>query len=120
VAEVRVEARRAVKGDLALRALAQAEGLEVTEEELAAEIEVMASRMDLSPKALREQVDRAGRTVAVRSEVRKAKALEWLVDHVEVVDVDGEPVPVEELRAGDAPGHEGHDEPAAVEREGEA
>jgi hypothetical protein len=29
---------------------------------------------------------------AVRSDIRKGKALEWLVDHVEIVDEEGRPV----------------------------
>jgi hypothetical protein len=29
---------------------------------------------------------------AVRSDIRKRKALDWLVEHVELVDEDGQPV----------------------------
>jgi trigger factor len=92
VAEVRMEAHRSVKADLALRALADAESLEVTEEELATELDAMAVRMQIEVGDLRQQLDRAGRTVAVRSEQRKAKALTWLLDHVDLVDEEGNPV----------------------------
>ena len=104
VAEVRVDAHRAVKADLALRAVADAEGLEVSDDELAAEIAVMAERMETDPEALRQQIDRAGRTLAVRSERRKAKALEWLTEHVEVVDEEGAPIPRALLAEDEAEG----------------
>ena len=29
---------------------------------------------------------------AVRSDIRKGKALEWLVEHVELVDEEGQPI----------------------------
>jgi len=97
VEEVRVDARRAVKVDLALRALATAEALEVTDEEMATELDAMAARMEIEPRALRKQLDRAGRMTAVRSEQRKAKALTWLVDHVGMVDEEGNEVSREQL-----------------------
>jgi hypothetical protein len=42
-------------------------------------------------------LDRGGRLPAVRSERRKAKALSWLLDHVELVDEDGNAVSREAL-----------------------
>lgn len=107
VAEVRQDAHRSVKADLALRALADAEALEVTEEEFATELDAMAGRLEMDAKTLREQLDRGGRTAAVRSEQRKAKALTWLVDHVELMDEAGNPVSRDELdRATAAEGEE--------------
>jgi hypothetical protein len=38
---------------------------------------------------------------AVRSDVRKGKALDWLLDHVEVKDTDGNPVDRDALRAAE-------------------
>ncbi|MGH9090295.1 MAG: trigger factor [Acidimicrobiales bacterium] len=99
VAQVREDARSAVKADLALRALAEAEALEVTDDELATELEAMADRMNMEADALRRQLDRAGRTAAVRSEQRKAKALTWLLDHVAMVDADGNEITADELES---------------------
>jgi len=107
VEEVRVDARSAVKVDLALRSLATAEALEVTDEEMATELDAMAARMEIEPRALRKQLDRAGRMTAVRSEQRKAKALTWLVDHVEMVDEEGNKVSRELLESEE--GDEGGD-----------
>ncbi len=98
LAAVRVDAQRAVKADLALRALAEAEELTVTDDELEAEIASMAQRMETSPAELRRQLDTAGRTGAVRSELRKSKALQWLLDHVELFDEEGNPMSRDDLK----------------------
>jgi trigger factor len=98
LASVRVDAQRAVKADLALRALAEAEALTLTDEELEAEIVTMAQRMETTPEELRRQLDTAGRTGAVRSELRKGKALQWLLDHVELLDEEGNPMSRDDLK----------------------
>ncbi|MGH9099675.1 MAG: trigger factor [Acidimicrobiales bacterium] len=96
---IRLQAREEVKSDLALRSVAEEESLEVSEEELETELAEMASRLHLEPAVVRERLTRAGRIAAVRSEQRKAKALAWLLDHVEVVDEEGAPVSLDDLRA---------------------
>jgi trigger factor len=99
LAGVRVDAQRAVKADLALRALAEAEELTVSDEELDAEIATMAERMETTTSQLRRRLDTAGRTGAVRSELRKGKALQWLLDHVELFDEEGNPMSRDDLTA---------------------
>jgi trigger factor len=98
VTAVRTEAQRAVKADLALRALAEAEELTLSDEELDDEIATMALRMETTPTELRRQLDTAGRTGAVRSELRKGKALQWLLDHVELFDEEGNPMSRDDLK----------------------
>jgi trigger factor len=98
LAAVRLDAQRAVQADLALRALAEAEELTISDDELDAEIVTMAQRMETSPAELRRQLDTAGRTGAVRSELRKGKALQWLLDHVELVDEEGNPMSRDDLK----------------------
>jgi trigger factor len=95
---VRVDAQAAVKADLALRALVEAQELTLSEDELDAEVGTMAERMGTTATELRSQLDTAGRIGAVRSELRKGKALEWLLDHVELVDEDGNPMSRDDLR----------------------
>ncbi len=97
LAAVRVDAQRAVKADLALRALADAESLTLSDDELDAEMVTMAERMETTATELRRQLDTAGRTGAVRSELRKAKAMQWLLDHVELVDEEGNPMSRDDL-----------------------
>jgi trigger factor len=99
ISSVRVEAQRAVKADLALRALAEAEALNFTDQELDDEIATMAQRMETTPAELRRQLDTAGRTGAVRSELRKGKALQWLLDNVELFDEEGNPMSRDGLKS---------------------
>ena len=111
LAEIREEARQAVRADLALRALADAESIEVTDEELDEALAEMAEQARTTPRDLRRRLEHAGRLPAVRSDRRKAKALAWLIEHVELVDDDGNPVSRDELlvrQAGEEPpGDEG-------------
>ena len=60
LAELRLDAFRAVKADLALRALADAENLEVDEAELAENIASSAERMELGVAELRDGSTAAG------------------------------------------------------------
>ncbi len=97
LAAVRADADAAVKADLALRALVEAEEISLSDEELDAEVVTMAERMDTTATELRRQLDTAGRTGAVRSELRKGKALQWLLDHVALFDEEGNPLSPEDL-----------------------
>jgi trigger factor len=92
VEELRSGSAQGVKADLALRAVADAEGLEATDEDVDTEINRLAERYGQKPAQLRRQLERAEQMPAVRSDVRKSKALEWLIDHVEIVDTDGQPI----------------------------
>ena len=92
VEELRESAIQAVKADLALRAIADAEAIEVTDEDLDGEIEALAARLREKPEKVRKQLERNEQIPAVRSDLRTRKALEWLLEHVEVVDQDGEPI----------------------------
>ena len=92
VEQGRQQAVPSVKADLALRAVAEAEQIEPTEEELEAEIDRLAESYGMKPKDLRRNLERAEGMPAVRSDWKKSKALEWLVEHVEVVDADGQPI----------------------------
>lgn len=88
-AELREAAHRSVQVDLALRAVATAEGLEVDDDELEEEIAGVAARMGQSPAKLRAQFERNGQIPLVRSDVRTRKAMEWILERVEVVDHEG-------------------------------
>jgi trigger factor len=89
IAELRTQAIPSVKADLALRAVADEVGIEPSEAELEAFMERMAVGAGVSPAVLREQVERAGRRLAVRSDLKKSKAFDWLVEHAEVTDEEG-------------------------------
>ena len=115
VADLRTAAVQAVKADLALRAVADAEGLEATDTDVEAEIARLAERVGQKAPALRRQLERADQMPAVRSDVRKGKALEWLVEHVEVVDEAGHPVDRALLSPDIEPEPTAPEPPSAVE-----
>jgi trigger factor len=109
VDELRTSAVQAVKVDLALRAVAEAEAIEVTDDDLDAEIEALAARLREKPEKVRKQLDRNEQMPAVRSELRTRKALEWLLEHVEIVDPDGQPIDRAELELHHEHDHDDHD-----------
>jgi trigger factor len=90
VDNVRVGATEAVRADLALRAVIAQEAIEATDEELDAEIEQLAERMNEKPAKVRKDLERRGVVEAVRSDIARGKALAFLIEHAEVVDADGE------------------------------
>jgi len=114
MAEIRADAARAVLLDLALRALSDAEDIEVTDADLDEAVAEMAQQAGTSAADLRRRLDRAGRLPAVRSDRRKAKALTWLFDHVELVDEDGKPLSRDDLRVDVAAPGTGDAEPGGA------
>ncbi|MGH9070777.1 MAG: trigger factor [Acidimicrobiales bacterium] len=89
----------AVKADLALRALIEAESITITEDDLEAELVALAKHLKQDPVALRETLEHAHQLDAVRGDVRKAKALDWLEARVALLDQEGQPVDRAELEA---------------------
>jgi len=72
-----------------LRAVVEAEAIDCTDEDLEQEFAQVAERMNLKAKDVRKQFERAQQVPAVRSDVRKRKAFDWLLERVEIVDEDG-------------------------------
>ncbi len=100
-AELRTRAIGAAKVDLCLRAVAEAEGIEATDEEIDAHIHRIAHQLGEKPAELRRKFKRADQLLAVRSDIQRSKALEWLAEHAEIVDEEGRPVERADLRPGD-------------------
>jgi trigger factor len=101
VADLRETATTAVKVDLALRAVAEAEGIECTDEDLEQEYAQVAERLNLKAKEVRRQFERAEQVPAVRSDVKKRKAFDWLLERVEIVDEDGTTIDRADLELAD-------------------
>lgn len=106
--ELRDTAISGVKVDLALRAVAEAEGIECTDDDLDEELEGVAARVGQSAEEVRARFERVGQLSAVRSDIKKRKALEWLLERVQVLDPDGAAIdrselelPVDEAEEGD-------------------
>jgi len=96
---LRQDAVRAVRIDLAMRALVKAENLDPTPEEVDDELEQTAKAMGVDADKLRTNLRDSGRVVAFNSEVAKMKASKWLSDHVTFVDPDGVEIDRELLKA---------------------
>jgi trigger factor len=92
VAAVREGSTAAVKADLALRAIVAAEDIEVSEDEYEAELARIAERINEEPENVRRDVEQRGMVQAIRSELARSQAIQFLVDHATVVDEAGKPV----------------------------
>jgi trigger factor len=86
--DARAHATRAVKADLVLEAVARNEDLEVTAEELGAEIGRLAQMLGRDPKDVARSLERSGQVVSLAGDIIRSKALDSLVEHAEVENAD--------------------------------
>ncbi len=103
VASLRDDAVQTVTADLALRALAEAEELEATEEDVDDEVVRIAGELGQDVYDVRERLEQADELQAVRSDLKRQKALRWLMDHIEVVDEEGQVVDRADLSPDEEP-----------------
>jgi trigger factor len=89
IEEVRTTAERGAKFDLALRAIADAESIEATDDDLDEEFTKAALQLQLDPSTVRQQFEDSDQMAAMRTDIRRRKALDWLVESVEIVDEEG-------------------------------
>jgi trigger factor len=113
LANLHAEAESVLKADLALAAVAEMEGLEVTDDDVEAEILRLAERRGEKPATVRRRLHDEGELPAVRSGIRRTKAMEWLVAHTEYVDEDGRVIDREQLE----PSRSGSDDEPSPEAE---
>jgi len=83
--DLRQQAHRSVKAELLLEEVARRQAIEVTQEDLGLEIAVAAARADRDPKELAEQLASSGRLSGVAADIMRRKALDYVVDNVNVV-----------------------------------
>jgi trigger factor len=86
---LRVQSEQAVKVDLALRAVATAEGLEATDTDVEMEYARIAMQVGQKAKDVRKAYERNDAVPDLVAQIRKSKALDWLLHHVEYVDEAG-------------------------------
>ena len=82
----RDHAVRAIKADLALEGVARAEKIEVTADELGAEITSLAGAYGRDSKELAKQLERTGQIVTLAGDIIRGKALDLLVERAEIDD----------------------------------
>ena len=99
LATLRQDAVRAVRVDLAMRALVAAEHLDASPEEIDEELERTAEAMGTTADVLRDNLRDSGRVVSFTAEVSKMKASKWLSENVVYVDPEGVEIDSAMLRA---------------------
>ena len=80
----RDHAVRAIKADLALEGVARAEKIEVTADELGAEIASLAAAYGRDSKELAKQLERTGQIVTLAGDIIRGKALDLLVERADI------------------------------------
>lgn len=97
--DARAHATRAIKADLALEAVARAEDLQVTDEELDEAVRQVAADIGRDPKETRKLLEQGGAITSLAGDIIRKKALDRVVERAEVVggtaDHDTEPPPEE-------------------------
>jgi trigger factor len=85
-ADLEREGAARVGDDLALEALARQVGVEVTQEELDAELDRMASAQKEDLRDFRKRLKAGGAMPVVKQSIVHRKAVRWLMDNVEITE----------------------------------
>jgi trigger factor len=107
-AELTEAAAEGVKIQLLLDTLADAEDIQVSDDEFGHEIVHRAQRVGMQPQAYYDQLVRAGAAGSVYGDVRRGKALSMVMEKVKITDAAGTVLTLDELRGPVADEHEGH------------
>lgn len=98
--QVRPQATFSVKAFLLLEAIRSAEGIEVPEEEIEAEIKEMAERQGQNPARLRATMEKNNQLLLLRAQLREERVLDFLMKAAEVTEAP-DPAPAPEATAED-------------------
>jgi trigger factor len=96
--ELAEAAAEGVKIQMVLDALAEAEQIEVSDDEYGQEIVQRAQRVGAEPQQYYEQLVQTGAAASVYGDVRRGKTLSLLLDRVTITDTAGGAVTVEAVR----------------------
>jgi len=99
--DLKTTADRSARVDLALRAIALAESIEVLEEDLDIEFEAVAARVQQKSDVVRTQLTEAGHLPALKTDISKRKALDWLTESVRISDEAGNSIVFADLAVAD-------------------
>lgn len=105
--ELRESAERAVKTQLILDALAEAEQVGVSDAELTEHIVMQAQRYGMAPQEFADQMAKAGSLPTLVADVRRNKALMVAVEAATITDSAGASIDVEALRKSATAGLQG-------------
>jgi trigger factor len=99
--DLKTTAERSARVDLALRAIALAESIEALEEDLDLEFEAVAARVQQDSDVVRTQLIDAGHLPALKTDISKRKALDWLTESVAITDEAGNSIVFADLAVAD-------------------
>ena len=99
--DLKTTADRSARVDLALRAIALSESIEVLEEDLDIEFEAVAARVQQDSDVVRTQLTEAGHLPALKTDISKRKALDWLTESVRISDEAGNSIVFADLAVAD-------------------
>lgn len=85
-ADIALRAESVLREELALEALARAVGLEVSDEEMDAEIAEMAGSEQGAAERMKERFRGVGMMPLIREQLTHRKAMRWLVENVQVTE----------------------------------
>jgi len=71
--------------------VARAEDIQLSAEEIGAEIGSLAQAYDRDPKELATQLDRTGQIVTLAGDIIRTKALDLLVEYADITDESPQP-----------------------------
>ncbi|NDA00893.1 MAG: trigger factor [Acidimicrobiia bacterium] len=89
IEQLRDQSRKAVRVDLALRAIAKDRNIEVDDQAIEDEYERIAQRAGVKPARVKKLYEKNDAVGDLRAQLRKSAALEWLVREVTYVDETG-------------------------------
>lgn len=87
--DIRAQAGRSVKAELLLEEVAREQSVEVTDEDLGREIAVLAARTQQQPQDIAKNLAETGRVRALAADIMRRKALDYLVENVNVSYMEG-------------------------------
>lgn len=92
------EAQSSVKADLVLEAIAKAEEIKVTEEDLTEQIKKMAEQYKQEPAKIREVLEKQGQLSGLEYGMMLDKAVDFIIAQAKVVPAKAEPVKTKETK----------------------
>ena len=116
-AQLTEEGARQAKVDLALRAVAADQNLAPSDEELDEELAHLAVHAEVELETARTNLADNGQMPALRADIAKRKAMDWLIDTASITDASGAPVDPELLKID--PHDHGHDEHSEEDEPGD-
>ena len=106
--ELTEAAQEGVRIQLLLDTIADAEDVQVSDDEFGHEIVHRAQRAQMQPQQYYDQLVQSGAAAAVFGDVRRGKALASVMEQDEMKDSDGTVLTLDDLRAASEDEHEGH------------